>query len=104
MAFVKLDTRILESTLWIARECREVFIPALLMAMPREITEPTPQLEIRSLEETGFVVPPGWYGFVDAAGVGIVRRALVDPEKGIIALERLGSPDPHSRTADFEGR
>jgi hypothetical protein len=104
MAFVKLDTRILESTLWIERDCREVFITALLMAMPREFLEPQPQIAVRQLEETGFVVPPGWYGFVDAAGIGIVRRAMVDPDAGLDSLERLGSADLESRTADFDGR
>lgn len=104
MAFVKLDTRILESTLWIERDCREVFITALLMAMPREFLHEQEQLEVRTLKETGFTVPPGWYGFVDAAGIGIVRRAMVDTELGMDALEKLGSADPESRTADFSGR
>ena len=104
MAFVKLDTGILDSTLWIERECREVFITALLLAEPYELRQPTEQYEVRRLEKTGFVIPPGWYGLVNAAGVGIVRRALVDPEPGMVALERLGSPDPESRSQDFEGR
>jgi len=104
MAFVKLDTRILESTLWVERAQREMFITALLMAMPQEITEPMPAINVRNLEPTGFVVPPGWYGFIDAAGVGIVRRALLEIEQGLDALEALGSPDLGSRTADFEGR
>ena len=104
MAFVKLDTGILDSTLWIERECREVFITALLLAEPFELRTPTEQLEVRRLEATGFVVPIGWYGMVNAAGVGIVRRALVDPELGMLALERLGAPDLESRSQDFEGR
>lgn len=104
MAFVKLDTRILDSTLWIERECREVFITALLMAEPFELKESREALEVRTLEKTGFTVPPGWYGFVESSGIGIVRRALVDVEPGMIALERLGSPDLESRSADFEGR
>lgn len=104
MAFVKLDTGILDSTLWIERECREVFITALLMAEPFELETPAEQLEVRTLEKTGFIVPVGWYGFVRAAGPGIVRRALVDQESGLIALERLCAPDEGSRSADFEGR
>lgn len=104
MAFVKLDTRILESTLWIERDCREIFITALLMALPREFLDGQPQIEVRSLNPTGFVVPPGWYGFIDAAGVGIARRALVETEKGLDALEKLGNTDQESRTSDFEGR
>ncbi len=104
MAFVKLDTGILNSTLWVERECREVFITALLMAMPREFTEPQPQIEVRTLNPTGFVAPAGWYGFVEAAGIGIVRRAMVDHEAGMSALERLGSEDPESRSKEYGGR
>jgi hypothetical protein len=104
MPFVKLDTGILNSTLWFERTHREVFITALLMAEPFEAIEPIEQIEVRSLDLTGFVVPPGWYGFVPAAGVGIARRALVDTAEGLDALEVLGSPDHESRTSEFEGR
>src|ERR1017187_5717012 len=104
MAFLKLDTGILNSTLWVDRECREVFITALLMAEPYEVTEPIPQLEVRTMTETGFFVPVGWYGLVHAAGVGIVRRALVDEAPGMEALERLGNPDLESRSQEFDGR
>lgn len=105
MPFVKLDTGILDSTLWVDRPAREVFLTALLMAEPYETAEPSSQIEIRSLRETGFVVPPGRYGFVRAAGIGIIRRAgLADGDEGLAALERLGSPEADSRTPDFEGR
>lgn len=104
MAFVKLDCGMLDSTLWVDRESREVFITALLMAEPKEFLEPTPQYVVRGFDETGFVVPPGWYGFVPAAGIGIVRRALVDEAVGFQALERLGAPDKESRSSEFEGR
>lgn len=104
MAFVKLDTGILNSTLWFERECREVFITALLMAEPRELHEPAAQYDARSLTTTGWFVPPGWYGFVDAAGVGIIARAMVDRERGLAALEQLGAPEETTRSADFEGR
>lgn len=104
MAFVKLDCGILDSTLWIERECREIFITSLLMAAPFELAKPAPQIAIQSLELTGFIVPMGWYGFVSAAGPGIVRRAMVDYEPGMIALDRLGSPDPESRSKEFDGR
>src|SRR5436190_13597342 len=104
MSFVKLDAGILDSTLWVERECREVFITALLLAEPFETKLPMEQFEIRSLEKTGFVVPPGWYGLVRAAGVGILRRALVEQEAGLAALERLGSTDPGSRSSEFAGR
>lgn len=104
MAFVKLDCGILNSTLWVEREPRDVFITALLMAVPFEVTQPTPQFRVNSIEPTGFVVPPGWYGFVEAAGPGIVRRAIADPVLGMQALEKLGEPDLESRSADFDGR
>ncbi|HEY2351961.1 MAG TPA: hypothetical protein VGH83_05590 [Candidatus Acidoferrum sp.] len=104
MAFVKLDTCILDSSLWIERSVRDVFITALLMAEPFELVEPANQIEVRTLDNTEFVVPPGWYGFVPAAGSGIVRRALVELEEGYKALEKLGSADEESRNKDFEGR
>ena len=104
MSFVKLDCGMLDSTLWPDREGRELFITALLMARPVEFREIRRQLEVRTLEETGFEVPPGFYGFVAAAGSGIIRRAGMEMEAGLAALERLGSPEPDSRTPDFEGR
>ena len=104
MPFVKLDCGILNSTLWIDRYARELFITALLMAEPFELTESTPQIEPRSLDLTGWEVPPGWYGFVPAAGVGIIDRAKIEQEFGMLALERLGSPEPDSRSSEFEGR
>jgi hypothetical protein len=104
MAFVKLDTGVLDSTLWVDRPCREIFITALLMAEPIELTESMPQFHVKAIEPTGFVVPPGWYGFVRAAGVGISNRALLEHEVGLAALERLGSSDPESRSKEYEGR
>lgn len=104
MGFVKLDSGMLTSTLWAHREEREVFITALLMAEPRELREATPQLEVDSLKETGFIVPPGWYGFVAAAGPGILRQALVKPGPGMAALKALGQPDAESRSKEHEGR
>ena len=104
MAFVKLDCGILRSTLWMDRTSREIFITALLMAEPREIFEPMEQYEVDNLNLTGWKVPPGWYGFVDAAGVGIIRMALVEKDEGIEALKVLGNPEPDSRSSDFEGR
>lgn len=104
MSFVKLDTGILDSTLWLDRDERDVFVTALLMAEPREIEQPIEQIAVDSLERTGFVVPAGWYGFIKAAGPGIVRRALVAAEDGVAALVRLGSPDLESRTPDHGGR
>lgn len=103
MAFVKLDTGILRSTLWMDRVCREVFITSLLMAEPRDLPQ-MEQYHVRDFGKTGWCVPTGWYGFVDAAGVGICRIAMVEQEEGMAALERLGSPEADSRTPEFEGR
>jgi hypothetical protein len=104
MAFVKLDTKILDSTLWIERDLREIFITALLMAEPREFREPIRQIEVGRLEFTDFAAPPGWYGFVPAASLGIINRAGVEREAGIQALQRLGEPEIESRSTDFGGR
>lgn len=104
MAFVKLDTAVLTSTLWLDRDGRDVFLTALLMAEPREYSAPVAVYHVRTLDRTGWDVPPGWYGFVAAAGPGIVSRALVEAEAGLDALERLGAPDPQSRSPEFDGR
>ena len=105
MPFVKLDCGILDSTIWVDREAREIFITALLMARPKQTTVPLNQIGIRALEPTGFVVPPGSYGWIAASGPGIIRRAGIENmEVGLAALERLGSPELDSRTPDFEGR
>ena len=104
MAYVKLDCGIVKSTLWVDREAREVFITALLMAEPTTIEKPTPQLEVRTLNQTGWMIPPGAYGLVDAAGVGILGFARIDKEVGMAALERLGSPELDSRSQAYDGR
>ena len=104
MPFVKLDCGILNSTLWIDHDARDVFITALLMAEPIEITQPAAQIAVDKIELTGWSAPPGWYGFVPAASVGIVRRSGVDMERGLQAVTRLGEPDQESRTPDHEGR
>jgi hypothetical protein len=104
MAFVKLDCGMLDSSIWGDREARELFITALLMAEPVELVKPKKQLEVRTLAETGFEVPAGWYGFVAASGTGIIKRAGMEMEAGLAALERLGAPEYESRTPYFEGR
>ena len=104
MSFVKLDCGILDSTLWADRVAKDLFISALLMAVPHELTADEDGIHVRTLEKTGFVVPPGWYGLVRAAGQGIVRRHGMDLEVGMAALERLGAPEHDSRTPDYEGR
>jgi hypothetical protein len=104
MPFVKLDCGMLRSTIWFDRDAREVLITALLMAEPLELTVERPQLEVMSLSETGWRVPVGWYGFVGAAGVGIVHAAGVEQARGMAALERMGKPEPDSRSKEFDGR
>lgn len=104
MAFVKLDCGILDSTIWGDREARELFITALLMAKPVQVHKEMVTYEVQGLGETGFIVPPGWYGLVEAAGVGIISRAKMEVKAGLAALERLGLPEADSRTPDFDGR
>jgi hypothetical protein len=104
MPFVKLDCNILDSTLWFDRDGRDVFVTALLMAEPVELTNPAPEVSIDDTSYTGWAAPPGWYGFVPAAGTAIVRRAGIDQEEGYAALRRLAAPDPESRTPDYDGR
>ncbi len=104
MAFVKLDTKILNSTTWLDADACKVFITALLMAEPYEVREPIRSIQVRSTDEADFVVPVGWYGFVPAAGPGIAHRALIEQDRALDALERLASPDPGSRTPAHDGR
>lgn len=104
MPFVKLDCDILRSTLWLDREARDVFITALLLAEPRQIQEPMEQIKVGSLEDAGWVVPPGWYGFVPASGPGLVRLAGIPDREGMEALRRLGDPEDESRSRDYDGR
>lgn len=104
MPFVKLDAAILDSTVWLDKSARDVFITALLMAVPRTFPEPMQQLGVRALEPTGWDVPPGVYGFVEAAGAAICRRAIVPDDDGITALERLGAPEAGGKSSDFDGR
>lgn len=104
MPYVKLDTGMLDSSIWIERDQREIFITALLMAKPFLVEENMPQIEIHSNEPTSWDVPPGEYGFVEAAGPGIARRAGMSWETGSEALHALGSADPQSRSPAFDGR
>lgn len=101
---VKLHTSILQSSLWFQPVDRDVFITALLLAQPRAFRHEIPQLEPDSLQRTGFVIPPGRYGFCETSGVGLLHLAQVDQAAGMEALRRLGSPEQVSRSPEHEGR
>jgi len=106
MGYAKVDTQILDSSLWLGSdEMKLVFVTALLMARPRRFDEPVRQIAMDSLDETGYEVAPDEYGFVAAAGAAIVARSGVqDPEAGMDGLVRLCLPEPNSRSVEFEGR
>ena len=105
MPFLKLDCGILDSSLWVNPVVRDIFITALLMCEPYEVRESEPQLDVYLMVEKEFKVPPGWYGLARAAGVGIIRRALIeDIQAGMEALRVLGEPEEHSRSKEYEGR
>lgn len=104
MPFVKLDCSMLNSSIWGEKVQRNLFITALLMAEPFEAREPLPQIEINSLDFTGWCVPPGWYGFVRAARTGLIHRAMEEREEGLAAMVKLGEPDQESKSKSHEGR
>jgi len=105
VAFVKLDCGMLDSTTWFDKDARDLFITALLMATPKECLDPQPQLEVDSLDATGWVAPPGWYGHVDAASTGILNRCGMEMDgAAMAALARLGDPELASRSQKNEGR
>ncbi len=102
--FVKLDAGMLNSTVWFDLDQRNVFLTALLMAEPREFREPRPQLDLETGEETGWMIPPGWYGVSAAAAIGIVAASRISEERAMSALAKMGQPEKGSRSHAFEGR
>lgn len=79
MPYVKLDTAILDSTLWLENsDTCKVFMTMLAMARP--------------------------CGTVEATAPGIARRANLSISVVRAALETLEAPDPDSRTLADEGR
>jgi hypothetical protein len=102
--FVKLDSAMLESSLWPHMEARALFITALLMAEPYELKAPMESLEIGSVNGTGWLVPAGWYGMVFASAPGLVMRSGLSLEAGTAALRLLTGPDADSRTPAYDGR
>ena len=105
MPFVKIDCGMVNSTIWYDHDARILFLTALLMAEPREYSEPVPELDIRENEPTGWCAPAGWYGFVPSSAQGIISRAGgVDVDAGYAALDRLRSPEKGSRSPLHDGR
>lgn len=104
MPFVKVDTAILDSSVWSPRDLRSLFLTALFMAKPYNLKKPTPQLCVRSLEPTGWIVPPGEYGIVEAAGSRIIERDGQTLEGGLPMLEQLGERDDDSKNPEYDGR
>lgn len=104
MPFVKLDVKTLESTLWLDPDSTRIFITALLLAEPYELITPMAQIKVAELDETGFIVPAGWYGLAAASSPGIAHRALMDIDRATKALISLGEPDKSSRSKEFDGR
>lgn len=79
MPYVKLDTGILDSTLWLSdSDVRVTFITMLAMATPK--------------------------GLVEATAPGIARRANLSIETVRAALKILESTDEDSRTMAEDGR
>jgi len=79
VGYTKLFSEILDSTVWEeAHPTRIVWITMLAMR--------------------------DQYHKVSASVPGLARRAIVTLEECEAALDTLSSPDPHSRTTDFEGR
>lgn len=101
---MKLDTGILDSTLWVDADACKLFIAALCVARLHEITEPEQTYQTFSNDPDEFIVPVGWYGLVQAAGPGLVRRAALDLGDGMSALHRLSQPDQLSRSVAHDGR
>jgi hypothetical protein len=104
MPAVKLDPAILDSSLWLDLPARSVFLTALLMARPITTTEPMAGIEPRSFEDSGFTVPPGDYGFVEAVGGAIITKSHIEREQGWVALDALCAPDPQTTLLKHQGR
>lgn len=102
--FVKLDCRITESSLWLDRDARSLFVTALVLAEPYTLERPVDQIQVRELKPTGWTVPAGRYGFVRASGAALIERDGVEKENGWRALEALCAPDPDSRSSAHDGR
>jgi hypothetical protein len=104
LSYLKLDHGILESSLWQDRDARDLFLVALLLARLRRFAQAQREIAVRELSETGYEIPAGEYGYVEASSLAIISRAGLDREAGLAALERLAAPDPESRSSAHGGR
>lgn len=107
MGFLKLEDSILHSTIWDMRPDREVFLVACLLSKPKKVKEEMAQLHVDRDEPTGWVVPPGEYGFAPVSGSGLVRATNLGDgqfQSGIEALKRLGEPEESSKSQEYDGR
>lgn len=104
MPSVRLDSAILGSSLWIDKPARDLYITALLMARPTEPTAPIVGLDPFSIGPSGFVVPPGRYGLVEATGAVITFTAGLTQKDGEGALQRLCEPAFDHPDQTHEGR
>ena len=100
---MRVNPGILNSTVWLDRDARDMLITAVLMSeiVPCEERE---QLSVRSGKPTGLKIPAGKYGYVEAGGPAIARRAGLPTQVGLSALERLGAVEKETRRQSFGGR
>lgn len=104
MPLVKLNSTVLDSSLWIDIPGRNVFLTALLMARPITTERELATYNVHAFVEEKFTVPTGLYGFVEASGKAIAAKTGFAEDMAMKALERLCSPDPDSRSKAWEGR
>ena len=108
---VRLHEDLLNSTLWLDWRMRDIWLTAILKAIPWTAALPVEQLEVCSFKPTGWFVPPGRYGFANVGGpylichgLGIRREDAEAMREGEDALKRLCSPDKYSDFLKYEGR
>jgi uncharacterized phage protein (TIGR02220 family) len=104
MPFVKLDVKILDSSLWDDRDQREAFIVLLLLGEPYEVRESSRVTIVTQRVTRDGVLPEGWYGVAKVTTSGLARRIGIGKPEVEAALDKLQQPDPDSRDSSFEGR
>jgi hypothetical protein len=104
MPSIKLNSTVLDSSLWVDVPGRNIFLTALLMARPVTTEKELVTFNVYALVETEFIVPPGLYGFVEASGKAIAQKTGFEEKLAMKALERLCAPDPDSRSKEWAGQ